>query len=40
MRRKIGLGLLYVAGILVVAGSMYDLFVPTVPQNQLTASGT
>jgi hypothetical protein len=33
MRRKIALGLLYVAGSLVIAGSMYDLFVPTVPMN-------
>jgi hypothetical protein len=36
MRKKIGMGLLYVAGSLVIAGSMNDLFVPTVPAN-LTA---
>ena len=39
MRRKIGLGLLYVAGSLVIAGSMYDLFVPTVPMNHLAYLG-
>ncbi len=39
MRRMIGLGLLYVAGSLVIAGSMYDLFVPTVPPNLLTYQG-
>jgi hypothetical protein len=39
MRRKIGLGLLYVSGILVVAGSMYDLLVPTVPTNHLAYLG-
>ena len=39
MRRKIGLGLLYVAGSLVIAGSMYDLFVPTVPPNLLAYQG-
>ena len=39
MRRKIGLGLLYVAGSLVIAGSMYDLFVPTLPPNLLAYQG-
>jgi hypothetical protein len=39
MRRKIGLGLLYVAGSLVIAGSMYDLLVPTVPPNLLAYQG-
>jgi hypothetical protein len=39
MRRKIGLGLLYVAGCLVIAGSMYDLFVPSVPGNHLAFLG-
>jgi hypothetical protein len=39
MRRKVGLGLLYVAGGLVIAGSMYDLFVPTVPANHLAYLG-
>jgi hypothetical protein len=35
MRWKIGMGLLYAAGSLVIAGSMYDLFVPTVPSTHL-----
>src|SRR5271168_3099758 len=35
MRWKIGMGLLYAAGCLVIAGSMYDLFVPTVPSTHL-----
>ena len=39
MRRKIGLGLLYVAGSLVIAGSMYDLFVPSLPANLLAYQG-
>ena len=39
MRKKIGMGLLYVAGSLVIAGSMYDLFVPTVPANHLAYLG-
>ena len=39
MRRKVGTGLLYVAGSLVIAGSMYDLFVPTVPANLLAYQG-
>src|SRR3954452_707905 len=39
MKRKIGMGLLYVAGSLVIAGSMYDLFVPTVPANLLAYQG-
>jgi hypothetical protein len=29
------MGLLYTAGSLVIAGSMYDLFIPTVPANHL-----
>ena len=39
MRRKIGMGLLYVAGSLVIAGSMYDLFVPSLPANLLAYQG-
>jgi hypothetical protein len=39
MRWKIGLGLLYVAGSLVIAGSMYDLFVPSVPSTHLAYLG-
>ena len=39
MSRKVGTGLLYVAGSLVIAGSMYDLFVPTVPANLLAYQG-
>jgi hypothetical protein len=39
MSRKIGMGLLYVVGSLVIAGSMYDLFVPTVPANHLSYLG-
>ena len=39
MKWKIGLGLLYVAGSLVIAGSMYDLFVPTVPSTHLAYLG-
>ncbi len=39
MRRRIGLGLLYIAGSLVIAGSMYDLFVPTVPSTHVTYLG-
>ena len=39
MRRTIGMGLLYVAGTLVIAGSMYDLFAPTVPANLLAYQG-
>ena len=39
MRRKIGMGLLYVAGSLVIAGSMYDLFVPSLPANLLEYQG-
>ena len=39
MRWKIGLGLLYAAGSLVIAGSMYDLFVPTVPSTHLAYLG-
>ena len=39
MRRKIGMGLLYVAGSMVIAGSMYDLFVPSLPANLLAYQG-
>src|SRR5437879_884779 len=39
MRRKIGMGLLYVAGSLVIGGSMYDLFVPSVPSTHLAYLG-
>jgi hypothetical protein len=39
MRRQLGLGLLYAADCLVIAGSMYDLFVPTVPANLLAYQG-
>ncbi len=39
MRWKIGMGLLYVAGSLVIAGSMYDLFVPSLPANLLEYQG-
>jgi hypothetical protein len=39
MRRGIGLGLLYLAGSLVIAGSLFDLLVPTVPANLLTYQG-
>jgi hypothetical protein len=39
MRWKVGMGLLYVAGSLVIAGSMYDLFVPALPANLLAYQG-
>ena len=39
MRWKIGMGLLYFSGSLVVAGSMYDLFVPSLPANLLAYQG-
>ena len=39
MRWKIGMGLLYAAGSLVVARSMYDLFVPGLPANLLAYQG-
>src|SRR3954451_25192303 len=39
MRWKIGMGLLYVAGSLVIAGSMYALFVPSLPANLLAYQG-
>lgn len=39
MKRKVGMGLLYVAGSLVIAGSIYDLFVPTVSANILAYQG-
>jgi hypothetical protein len=35
-RRSVGLVLLNVAGVLVIAGSLYDLLVPSVPANHLT----
>jgi hypothetical protein len=39
MKRTLGMGLLYLSGGLVIAGSMYDLFVPTVPANLLAYQG-
>ena len=39
MRWKIGMGLLYVSGSLVIAGSMFDLFVPSLPANLLAYQG-
>jgi hypothetical protein len=39
MKWKIGLGLLYVAVSLIIAGSMYDLFVPSLPANLLAYQG-
>jgi hypothetical protein len=39
MKRKLGLGLLYFAGNLVIAGSLYDLFVPAMPANLLAYQG-
>jgi hypothetical protein len=38
-RWKLGLGLLYFSGNLVIAGSMYDLFVLTVPSTHLAYLG-
>jgi hypothetical protein len=38
-RRKIGLVLLNTAGALVIAGSLYDLLVPSVPPNHLAYVG-
>jgi hypothetical protein len=38
-RRKIGLVLLNAAGALVIAGSLYDLLVPSVPPNHLADIG-
>lgn len=37
--RRMGLVLLNVAGILVIVGALYDLLVPTVPQNHLRYLG-
>jgi hypothetical protein len=39
-RRTLGLTILNVAGVLVIAGSLYDLFVPSVPRNHLVYIGT
>jgi hypothetical protein len=39
MRWKIGMGLLYAAGSMVIAGSMYDLLVPRLPGNLLAYQG-
>lgn len=39
MKRRIGIGLLYAVGILVIVGSMDDLFVPTGPANLLADQG-
>ena len=39
-RRKIGVALLNVAGVLVIAGACYDLLVPSVPANHLAYLGT
>ena len=38
-RRLVGLGLLNAAGALVIAGSLYDLLVPSVPSNHLAYLG-
>ena len=38
-RRIVGLVLLNTAGMLVIAGSLYDLFVPSVPANHLAYLG-
>src|SRR5215472_16844063 len=38
-RRKIGLVLLNMAGVLVIAGALYDLLVPSVPPNHLVYLG-
>ena len=38
-RRTLGLALLNLAGVLVIAGSMYDLLVPSVPRNHLAYLG-
>ncbi|MGI8640811.1 MAG: hypothetical protein ACR2MG_12810 [Pyrinomonadaceae bacterium] len=38
-RRAIGLALLNIAGALVIAGSLYDLLVPSVPLNHLAYVG-
>ena len=38
-RRAVGLFLLNAAGVLVIAGALYDLFVPSVPANHLAYLG-
>ena len=38
-RRRVGLVLLNVAGVLVIGGALYDLLVPSVPTNHLTYLG-
>ncbi len=38
-RRAVGLVLLNAAGVLVIAGALYDLFVPSVPANHLAYLG-
>lgn len=38
-RRKLGLVLLNMAGVLVIAGALYDLLVPSVPANHLVYLG-
>src|SRR5262249_23251973 len=38
-RRRLGLVLLNLAGVLVIAGALYDLFVPSVPPNHLAYLG-
>jgi hypothetical protein len=38
-RRRVGLVLLNVAGVLVIAGALYDLLVPSVPANHLAYLG-
>src|SRR5258706_12535669 len=39
MRRRIGIIILYLAGVLVTLGSLFDLFVPSVPSNHLSYVG-
>ncbi|MFO0913635.1 MAG: hypothetical protein U0795_11810 [Pirellulales bacterium] len=38
-QRSVGLALLNVAGVLVIVGALYDLLVPSVPQNHLSYVG-
>ncbi len=38
-RRTFGLVLLNIAGVMVILGAMYDLFVPSVPQNHVAYLG-
>ena len=40
VRRVVGLTFLNAAGVLVIAGSLYDLLVPSVPPNHLAYLGT